>query len=79
MAFSGSNQEATAAIQALKQNGDALLNWALQLLQKNIDMKDHIQSCLEQVFRLTLLHNPNERDSTIEMLVRVLSATQDER
>jgi hypothetical protein len=48
-----------------------MLNWALQLLQKNIDMKDHIRSCLEQVFRLTLLHNPNERDTTIEMLVRV--------
>lgn len=51
MAFSRSNQEATAAIQALKQKGDAMLNWALQLLQKNTEMKDHIRSCLEQVFR----------------------------
>lgn len=78
-AFSGTNREATAAIQALKQNGDAMLDWALQLLQKNVDMEADIRSCLERVFKLTLMRNENGRDTTMGALVQVISTTQDQQ
>jgi serine/threonine protein kinase len=77
MAFSGTNREATAAIQAIKKKEDAMLDWALQLLEKKKAMTDQTRSCLEKVFRLTLIHDSNDRDATMETLVQTLSGMQD--
>jgi serine/threonine protein kinase len=72
-AFSGTNLEATAAIQALKQNGDAMLQWTLQLLDKNLNIQDHTRACLQQIFRLILLCCPSERTTTVQVILRLLS------
>ena len=76
-AFLGTDPEATAAIQALKKEGDSMLHWALKLLQGRQDLTDRIRSCLEQVFKSVLVNDSEARHATMDAVVNLLSDASD--
>ncbi|KUL90028.1 hypothetical protein ZTR_02801 [Talaromyces verruculosus] len=78
-AFSGTDLDAFAAIQELKRDtDDAMLIRALRLLRGFTSMRNDLKHRLEQVFRMTLVRIPSERNTTMENLVDILLGTQDQ-
>jgi hypothetical protein len=71
-AFSGQDQAEMAKLQALKQDGDALLDCALRLVKQSHDLDEDVRNRLLKAFPLTLISDPNKRASNMESLVDAL-------
>ena len=72
MAFAGQDPGLTAKLQALKRDGDALLDCAFRLTKQNGEIDDDTRENLLKVFLLTLQPDPVKRQPTIEAVASLL-------
>jgi hypothetical protein len=71
-AFSGEDQMEMAKLQALKQDGDALLACALRLVKQSHDLDEDVRNRLLPAFLLTPVSDPNKRVPNTEPLADVV-------
>lgn len=72
MAFSGQDPGLTAKVQALKRDGNALLECAFRLTKQTLDIKEDTRDNLLKALSLALQSDPNKRQPTMEAFVSLL-------